>query len=121
MAQQVLAKNLAPLELGGRCARTENPQLRIGKRIDDALGQRQLGPNDGQPDVVLRGKLDEPRKIGRRYVDILGIKRRAGVARSHEHALHPGALRELPGQRVFAPAIANDQHIHRTNFRSYGF
>ena len=99
IAQQVLAEDLASFQLGGLLARAKDPQLGILKGIDNALGQRQLRTDDGQPDVILLGELDQPRKVGRRDVDIFGLDapcrhcrarqtsvRREGFARSSRPA-----------------------------------
>ncbi len=63
--EQVLAIDLAALQLGGRGAGTEDAQPGVLERVDDAFDQRQLGANDGELHLVLLGELDQPREIGR--------------------------------------------------------
>ena len=117
MAQQVFAKDLAPLELGGVGTRAKDAQLGVGEGVDDAFGERQLGPDDRERDVVLRGELDQAGEVGGRDVDVLGVDRRARVSGGDENALDARALRELPSQRVFASAVANHQHVHQSVLR----
>ena len=52
-AEKLLGENLAPLELGGRPPRAEDPQPARLELVDDAQGQRQLGPDHGQVDAGL--------------------------------------------------------------------
>jgi len=40
------------------------------------------------------------------------VERRVAVARCHVHLLHARALRQPPGERVFAAATADDEHLH---------
>ena len=110
--QQVLAKDLAGFQLGGRARWAEGTQARVLKRIDDAGRQRRLGADDREVDLVLPGELDQPRHVGGGNGNVLGIDRRAGVAGRNEHALDARALGDLPRQRMFAAAVANNQNLH---------
>ena len=88
-------------------------------------GQRDFRPDDGQADFVLLGELDEPRKIGRREIDIFALGFGARVAGSDKHPLDAAALGDFPGQRMFAPAVADHKHFHSRAERllelRYGF
>ncbi len=112
VAQQVLAEDLAPFQLGGRLVGTEDAQLGGLKGVDQAADQGHFRADDGQLDVVLLGELDEPRDVGGRNVDIFRVEGRAGIARRDEDASHSPALAEFPCQRMLAPAIADYQHVH---------
>ena len=105
--QQVLAKHLAGFELGGRAGWAERAQAGILKRVDNAGGERRFRADDGEVDFVLSREIQQPRDVVGGNVDILGVDRRAGVARRDEHALGARALSDLPRQRMFAAAIAN--------------
>ena len=83
-------------------------------------GERGFGADDREVDLVLLGELDQPRHVGRRDVDVLGVERGAGVAGGDEHAIGPAALADLPRQRVFAATVANDQDFHRVLCELYG-
>ena len=109
VAQQVLAEDLAGFELGGGLRRAEGSQPGLLKRVDQAGGQGRLGADDREVDLVLLGERDELRHVGGRDVDVLGVARRARVARRDEHALDARTLADLPRQRVFATAVANNQ------------
>ena len=76
-------------------------------------GERNFRADDGQADLVLLGELDEPRKIGRREIDVLALGLGAGVARRDEHPFDAAALRDFPGERMFASAVADHKHFHR--------
>ena len=56
MPQQVLAEDLAPFQFGGPLA-GPNAQLLGLEGVDDAQGQRGLGPDDRQADVILLANL----------------------------------------------------------------
>ena len=112
MAQQVLAEDLAGFQFGGGPAGAEDPQPGRLEGVDDAGGQRGLGPDHGQAHVVLLGELDQRREVGRLDVDVLAVQIGAGVAGGHEHAVRARALRDLPGQGVFPPPAADDQNVH---------
>ena len=100
VAEQVLAEDLAAFQLGGGLAGAEDPQPGVLEGIDDAGGQRGLGPDDRQADLVLLGELDQGGKVVDGDGDVLAVEGRAGVARGHEHAVRAGTLGDLPGQGV---------------------
>src|SRR5690606_33342189 len=111
-AEHVLAKDLAPLELRRRLAGAENLQFLVLKGIDDSLGQRRLGTDHRQPDVIVLRKANQPAKVVGGNGHVLGIDRRSGIAGSDENPLRTATLLELPGERMFTPAVANNQNVH---------
>ena len=102
---------LRALELRRRLRRAEDRQPRRPEGVDDARGQRRLGPDHGQRRVLAR-EGDEIRNRRQRDVGEPGLARGAGVARRDEHPGHPRGLRELPRQRVLAAAAADDEDVH---------
>ena len=112
LAQQVFAKDLASFQLGGRLGRAKNAELFGLKRVNDPFDQRQFGTYNREANLVLLGELNQPGKVGRRDVDILGIQGRAGVTWGDENPLHARALPDFPRQGVFASAAADNQDVH---------
>src|SRR5258706_4997411 len=51
-------------------------------------------------------------KVGDGDVVQIGVGRGATVAGRHEHGLPLGGGLELQGQRVLAPAVADDENLH---------
>ena len=112
VAEQVLAEDLAGLELGGGAAAAERPQPGLFEGVHDAGRQVALRPDDRQPDFVLLGKADQRREIGRLDGDVLAIRIGAGVAGGDKHPVGPRALTDLPHQGMFPPSVADHQDIH---------
>ncbi len=110
--QQIFAEDFAPLEFRGNLARAENPEFGIAESIDQARNQRGFRTHDGELNLVLLGKLDQPRDVGGRNVDVFGFQCGTGIARRHENPIGAGALSELPSQRVFAAPFADNQYVH---------
>ena len=80
--------------------------------VHDSFGQGAFRADDRQPDLVVPGKADQGRKVIGGESDVFRVDRGAGIAGGHEHPLGPGALLDLPGQGVLAPAIADYQDVH---------
>ena len=110
MAQ--LREILRALELGGALRRAEDAKSGIAECIDDACGERSLGPDDGQRDMLGHRERDQLGEGGQRDVLAAGLVRGSRVAGCHEYFLHTRRLRELPGERVFASAGADDEEFH---------
>ena len=108
-----LREILRCLELCCRGRRSENREARIAKRINNSVGERTLGADDGQSDTLGPGEKNQFRN--RRDCDIraASFACRSGVTRRDEDFLHPLRLRQLPGQRVLSRAAADDQDFHR--------
>ena len=109
-----LGEVLRAFELRRRLRRAEDAQAARAEHVDDAGGQRRLGADDGERDLLLLrevGAAPSRSVIG----DVLAARGSSAVP-----AL-PGAtktvctrrrLRQLPGQRVLAAAAADDEDFH---------
>ena len=106
--EDLLAEDLAALELGRPGGGTEDSQPGGGEGIDDARHQRRFGPDDGEVDAAILGQFQKPGNIGGGDGHIFGNGRRARVSGGDQHF---GAVaNQFPGQGVFAAAAANDQN-----------
>ena len=113
MPQQVLAKDFAGFQLGGRPRRAERSQPRLLKRVDQAGRQRRFGADDREVDLVLLAQT----RAGA-WTSVAGMStfsasspcRRCPAQRTHAR---PRALADLPRQRVFATTVANNKNLHR--------
>ena len=110
--QELLGEILGAFELGGQPGRPEDRQAGGAEGIDDARGERGLGPDDGEADLFLADELDELGDRGDGHVGKVGFARRAGVAGGDENLMDPRRAGQLPGQRVFASAGADDEDLH---------
>ena len=88
------------------------------KIIDDARGQGLLGADHGQADLVVQRPLTQRGNIAQRDMVKPGIQGRTTIARRHMDRLHPGRLRQLPGQSMFATASAYNENLHSYPFRA---
>jgi hypothetical protein len=63
---------------------------------------------------VVRGETDETGNVIGRDVDVARFRfsGRARIARGHEHGRHARGLGDLPRERVFAAACADDENAH---------
>ena len=82
------------------------------KPIGDAEAQRQLRSDDGEVDLLARGKLQETRGVGKVSVHGAAERRHAGISGSADD-LAPLALGKQAGsQRVLARTAAENQNSH---------
>ena len=109
---EVLGEALAAFELGGLAARPEHREAGAAQRIAEAVDQRRLGPDHHQTDAVRLAESDRGGVIGDVERHQFGVLGDAGVARRGEEPIAKRRLRELPGQRMFAPARAQQQDVH---------
>ena len=79
--------------------------------IDDAFNQKRFRADEGEADVVLFGEGQEVADAGERDIAHPLHVGSTGVAGGDVNMLDAGVLRKFPGQRVFAPACADDQDI----------
>ena len=109
---EVFREILGAFELRRLLHRSENAVAGGLHGIDQARGERRLGPDHGQRDIIFFNKIN--------YLlisiedDILQpvLARGTGIARRDKHLLHPRRLREFPRQRVLAAAAADDEDFH---------
>jgi hypothetical protein len=92
--------------------RAEDPEPGRAERVDDAGGERRLGTDDRQRDLLLVRERDQVGDVRDRDVGKPGLARGAGVARRDEHLRHARRLRDLPSERVLATAATDDQDVH---------
>jgi len=107
---EVLGKGLGAFELGGGFRRAKDAQATRTELVDDASGQCRLRADDGQRDLVFNGEIGERGRVGGGDGHVLQslVTRRAAVAGGHIDLADALSLGQLPGQRVFAAAVAND-------------
>ena len=103
--------------LGGRIREIRIVDLQAGTFfarvvIDHAGGQRRFRPDDGQIDGPFLGKGQQSGQIAVADGDVLtlGCRGCAPVARRDENPRHLARLAQLPGQRVFPPAGADEEY-----------
>ena len=107
----LLAKQLASLELRGLRRRAEDSQARGLEGIDDAGDQRRLRSHHGQVDLPRLSKSDQRLNVIRGNRDVLRDSRRAGVARGDEHF---GAVAgQFPGDRMLPAATSDHENTTR--------
>ena len=104
LPHQLLGEDLAPLELGGFLARAEDPQALALKDVDDPLGQRLFRADHRQADPLALGELEQAPVIARLDRHVLGVERRAGIARRTEDRRSRAAIASISSkERAHAP------------------
>ncbi len=114
---EALGEILGGLELGGGLARAEDAQPGMQEGVDHAGRERPLRPHHGEVDFLLQGKGDQ---LGNpRDIDVVEpvLARGAGIARRDIDAGDARRLDQLPRQRVFAAAAADNEEFHLAGFR----
>ena len=109
-----LGEGLGGLQLRRRGARPEAGDAGLCQRVGEARLERRLGPDDHQVGGDLAGQGDQAVDVGRLRPR---ASRRARPCRDCR-ARRPAASRsgdcgDLPGQRVLAPAGADEEDVHR--------
>ena len=107
-----LGEVLRALELRGGLRRPEDRETGFAEAVDDARGERRLGADQREGDVVLAHARDQLADVGERSVFKAGFEGRAGVARGDVDLADAVALKKTPGECVFAAAAANHKKIH---------
>ncbi len=90
LGHNILGERLAPLDAGRRPVGAENGQSGSAKAVDDAQGERQFGADNGQPDLLLPGKVEQSIDIVDRQRHAFGNFSDAGVARCAVETFHHG-------------------------------
>src|SRR5262249_2839338 len=98
-------------------SRAERTQPRRLEAVDEPARQRQLRADDGQVDRLLLRVREQAVHVVHRDRCALGELRDARVAGGAEDRARARALRELPDERVLAPAPTNDQDAHESQCR----
>ena len=112
-AAQVLGEALRAFQPRSGLIRAERLDARRLEIVDDAGDQRRLRarPRRSRSLFALQ-KRDHRRMVGDVERDAFGLPRDAGVARRADKPVDQRACGQLPGQRVFAPAGAEEENVH---------
>ena len=113
---QVLGEAFAAFELRGRFRGTEHRHSAPSQRVRQPVDQWRLRPHDDEIDAPRLAEIAHRRVIGEVDLDRLGMLRdpriaRRGVKRTAVRGDEAG-LRQLPCQRMFAPARSQQQDVH---------
>jgi hypothetical protein len=112
VAAQILGEALRAFELRGGLRRPERPDSGGVEIVDEAGHQRRLRPDDDEADGHQPAEGDDRRMVGDVESRDFGDPRHARVARRDEKLRQQGAARQRKGERVFAPARADEKNIH---------
>ena len=83
------------------------------EHVRDAGHERRLGADHDEVDVdAVRTSSSRPSAVVGANRVAAAERRDARVARRGVQLVEPRALRELPGERVLAPARADDEDVH---------
>jgi hypothetical protein len=114
LLHHLLGEGLVELEPGAVAARAEDAPARRLELVDDSLGERSLGADHDQVNLVsVEPRAQEEALAGRE-------RRGAGLAERAQACvrvlLHPElpearGLRELPGEGMLAPAASDEEHV----------
>ena len=87
--EEILRESLGALELCCPAGRTEDLQASREESVDNAIHQRCLGANDGQPDFIFEGESDQRLEVTDIDVGILDrrFQRGTGIARCDKHGV----------------------------------
>ena len=111
-AQSSLVNAFEPSSCGRGAARPERLDARRREVVDEAGDERRLRADDDEIDPFGSGSRRDRRVIGDVEREIRAALRRAGIAGRDEQALAERARGELPGQRMLAPARADQKNPH---------
>ena len=113
--QEILGKGLGTFQLGSGSGRAKDGLTGCAEGIHHPFDQGGFRPDDGESDLLLFGKGQQPFDIGRLDGNVLDPRLKLGtcVARRYKNVAYQRGVLGLPGQGVFAATIANDQYFHR--------
>ena len=110
------AKRLDDSILGGGRRWAERPESARGQPIDQPGRQRRLRADDGEIEALPDPQRDEAVQIGGQRPVAYGQRFDAGIPRSAVKVQRWIVVLQLPGDRVFATATADDQDFHSEIF-----
>ena len=99
-------------QLRGGAGGPENRQPCGAKIVHNACGKRRFGSNHGEGDVFALAKGNQVGMGGEREIVHFRLGGCACIACGNVNGGDFGRLGELPRQRVFAPAVADDEQFH---------
>ena len=111
---ELLGKRLGTFQLRGGLRRPKDAQPRGLEAIHHPRHQRRFRSHQGQVNRLPLRQRDQTVQVADFHCDVgrLGQRARAAVARRDPQPVHLGRLAQLPGQRMFAPAAADQQNSH---------
>ncbi len=109
---QILGEALGAFEPCRGPGRSERLDAGGFQVVDDAGAERRLRPDHHKVDAMFAAKRDHRPMIGEVEADAFGLPRDAGIARRAIEPVGERACRHFPGQRMLAPAGAQQQDIH---------
>ena len=109
---QLLRVDLRALQARRGLARAESRDPGVGERVDQALDQGRLGPDDHQVDGLIARGGDQAGYVLGTDVQAPGVVSDAGVPRRAQQLRMPLGAGERPRDRMLAPAAADDQDPH---------
>ena len=109
-----LGERLGAFEAGGRLGRAEAGQPAGIEDVADARHEQRLRADQREVHAFGGGEVSKGVRVrvDCHVADLAALGGGARIAWGHEHALHLGGARGRPGERVFAPAAADHQHLH---------
>src|SRR5271165_4815688 len=110
---EMLCECLGRLESRPRLRRTENPQAAPLEFIHDPRRQRIIRTDDREGNALARRKIRQRYDVRNRDRHIAPELFRASIARRAIQRGHTRRLMQLPAQRVFATATADNEDFHR--------
>ena len=84
----------------------------VAERVREARDERRLRADDGEVDLELAAEREQALAVLGAHRVALAEPSDAGIAGRGVQRFEPGALLQLPGERVLAPAGPNDQDPH---------
>ncbi len=110
--QEFFRKNLAAFQLRRLPRRPYNRPFPLAKSIRQPVDQRKFRPHDCKvrPDPCRQP--DQRCNVSRVHCHAFRFPGDPSVARSAPDLFHPGALLQLPHQRVLTPSAAYDNNLH---------
>ena len=111
--EKILGEDLAAFELGGGLYWTEDGAAVLAELIDDAVDEWGFRAHYSQVNAVLGGELEvvAASQAGRRLRD-------SRIAGGGIYTFHRRALREAPGEGVFAAAGSDHKYVQRNSSSS---
>ena len=113
--QHVLGEGLGALDRRRRRARPEDRDACRPQHVGDSGDERRLGPDHHEVDVERMREREQPLRVLGADRMALGEPRDARASRGGMEIGQGRCLRELPGERVLAPARTDQESTHRTS------
>ena len=108
----LLGEPFGGLDLGGGGGGTEGADTGGVQGVDQPGGERRFGADDDKVDAALGRGADDAFDVGVGDRQVFAERGSAGVAGGTEQFGAAGTAGDRPGERVLAPAAADDQDAH---------